>query len=117
MRHVVYSKVNRYWKKRLDLEKKFAETLSLWNKTNIELSAPPSPFPSPQSPKQLTKEDFLEQITVDKNNRFTIVFFVLNTLNIIENANGYYCYCDEMIICKEWCQKQAMMEIWPLPDL
>ena len=87
------------------------------NENRIVGSPIPPPPPFPQSPKQLTKEDFLEQITVDKNNRFTIVFFVLNTLNIIENANGYYCYCDEMIICKEWCQKQAMMKIWPLPDL
>ena len=34
---------------------------------------------------------------MDKKDRFAIVFFILNTLNFIENGDGYYCYCGEMI--------------------
>ena len=51
--------------------------------------------PEPEQP--ITKDKFFKGITVDKKDRFAIVFFILNTLNFIENGDGYYCYYEEMI--------------------
>ena len=52
--------------------------------------------PEPEQP--ITKDEFFQSITVDKKDRFAIVFFILNTLNFIENSDRYYYYyCEEMI--------------------
>ena len=60
---------------------------------------------SPQSrfEQTITKDEFFKSITTDKKDRFAVVFFILNTLNFIENSVDYYCCCEE--IPQENCLK------------
>ena len=32
---------------------------------------------------------------MDRKDRFALVFFILNTLNFIDNSDYYYCYCEK----------------------
>ena len=61
---------------------------------------------SPQSrfEQTITKDEFFKSITTDKKDRFAVVFFILNTLNFIENSGDYYCYCEK--IPQENCLKR-----------
>ena len=45
----------------------------------------------------ITREKFIQEKTVDKNDRYALAFFILNTLNFIQNGDGWYCYCDQMV--------------------
>ena len=50
---------------------------------------------SPQPEPVITKGQFFKQVTVDKYDRFALVFFILNTLHQLENSDRWYCYCSE----------------------
>ena len=43
----------------------------------------------------INKGEFFKEIIVDINDRFALVFFILNTLHQIENSDHWYCYCSE----------------------
>ena len=57
-------------------------------------------------------------ITVDKKDRFAVVFFILNTLNFNEKSGDYYCYCEE--IPQENCLKRIksnFCQIYKIPSI
>ena len=78
-------------KQRLELEKQFRETLSLWNKDKDEMLAP-----LPNLNQWLQKGNFFKEVTVDKHDRFALVFFILNTLHQLQDSDRWYCYCSEI---------------------
>ena len=43
----------------------------------------------------ITKRELFKEITVDKDNRFALVFFILNTLHQLQDSDRWYCYCSE----------------------
>lgn len=51
----------------------------------------------PSESSTITREKFIQEKTVDKNDRYALAFFILNTLNFIQNGDGWYCYCDQMV--------------------
>ena len=51
----------------------------------------------PSESSTITREKFYQEITVHKNDRYALAFFTLNTLNFIQNGDGWYCYCDQMV--------------------
>ena len=72
----------------IELEKPFKKTLEVWNKSNSEM-------PPPTEPGLMTEKEFYEGITVKKDDRYGLFFF-LNTLNFIQGGD-YYCYCENLI--------------------
>ena len=51
---------------------------------------------SPEPEPVITKGEFFKQVTVDRYDRFALVFFfILNTLHQLENSDRWYCYCSE----------------------
>lgn len=51
----------------------------------------------PSESSAITREKFIQEKTVDKNDRYALPFFILNTLNFIQNGDGWYFYCDQMV--------------------
>ena len=45
--------------------------------------------------KVITKREFFKKITIDIYDRFTLVFFILNTLHQLQDFDRWYCYCEE----------------------
>ena len=44
----------------------------------------------------MNENEFYEGITVKKDDRYALIFFILNTLNFIQGGD-YYCYCEKII--------------------
>ena len=51
---------------------------------------------SPQPEPVITKGEFFKEVTVDKHDRFALVFFILNTLHQLQDSDRWYCYCSEI---------------------
>lgn len=49
---------------------------------------------------KMNKQQFEDLITVNRNDRYEPIFFILNTLNFIVSGNTCYCHCEKMKIKK-----------------
>ena len=64
---------------RIELEKQFRETLSLWNKKRRDVESSPETLPV------ITKGKFFKEITIDIYDRFALFFFnIENSTSIRE---------------------------------
>ena len=50
---------------------------------------------SPQPEPVITKGGFFKELTVEKHDRFTLVFSILNTLHQLQDSDRWCCYCSE----------------------
>ena len=50
----------------------------------------------PTKPGLMTEKEFYEGTTVKKDDRYGLIFFILNTLNFIQGGD-YYFYCENLI--------------------
>lgn len=44
----------------------------------------------------ISKQEFEDLINVSRNDRYEIIYFILNTLNFILHGDKWYCYCTEI---------------------
>lgn len=75
----------------------------------------------PSESSTIAREKFFQEITVHKNDRYALAFFTLNTLNFIQNGDGWYCYCDQMVkkngVKSKPRWKSGYCQICKIPDL
>ena len=80
-------------KQRIELEK-FIEILLTWNIKKRDASSSPQPEPP------ISKGEFFKEISVDQKNRYKLAFFILNVLHRLQDADGWYSYCEKIIFEK-----------------
>ena len=49
----------------------------------------------------MTKKQFEDLITVNRNDRYEVIYFISNTLNFILNGSSWYCYGEKIKIEKD----------------
>ena len=53
----------------------------------------------------ISKDEFFKSVSVDRNDRFGLLFFILNTLYCVKDSAYFYCYCyQEKSFWSETCQ-------------
>ena len=66
----------------------------------------------PEPRPVISMGEFFKKITIDLWDPFALIFFILNTLHLLENGDYQYCYCKERKSeQKDFCQ------ICKIPDI
>ena len=66
----------------------------------------------PEPRPVISMGEFFKEITIDLWDPFALIFFILNTLHLLENGDYQYCYCKERKSeQKDFCQ------ICKIPDI
>ena len=74
--------------------------------------------------RKMTKKQFEDLITVNRNDRYEVIYFISNTLNFILNGSSWYCYGEKIKIEKDGvvstprlhsghCQSCRIPELFP----